>query len=210
MTPPPAAEARERRAEQDIERQLRRMEQLTLDRARELRMSAAQRVAADRAYRKVKRARRLLFFPKHTSTQLRFLRCMIRLTLAAYPALLKRGSQVARYFSDNYGYEWAGNPVTELGRALARDMILRAADSEWGETPLAAAFAYVLFHHEDLELEHPSSYSDVYTRALRLGRDGVLDDLGAEARERLGLAPPNARQPMTPAEPVSNAQGEAG
>jgi hypothetical protein len=76
-------------------------------------------------------------------------------------------------------------------------MIMRAGDSEWGEAPLAGALSYVLFHHEEVKLEHLSSYGEAYTRALRLDESGFFRDLAPEMRQRLGLALHDERRQRT-------------
>lgn len=199
-------ERRDERARLQVEQALSKIEAWTENTVRRLRMTNPVRQKAEAVARKVRRARRWLFWQKHTDTQARILRCMILLALATDPALESRAGEVARYYSRNYAWEWLNNVVTSGAREQAKDMIMRAGDSEWGEAPLAGALSYVLFHHEEVKLEHLSSYGEAYTRALRLDESGFFHDLAPEARQRLGLALHDERRQRT----LQRVEGEEG
>lgn len=183
-----AVERRDERAHQQLEKLIEKIEKETFRATQELRMTAPVRAVAERAFRKVARARRYGVLPRHSEVQQRFLRCMILQALGIDPALQKRAREVARYYSKNYVCECLSNAVTLPAREIARDMILRAADSEWGDTPLAGQLAYVIVHHQELEVNHLSDYSELYTRALTLDRGGFFYDRAGLWRVRLGLA----------------------
>jgi hypothetical protein len=178
---------KDERAELQVEEALRQMEKWTESMVRRLRLTGPVREMADAAWRKARRARRYGVVTRHTDLQARVLRCMILLALATDPSLAPRAAELARYYSRNYAWEWGSNAVTGGPRELARDMILRAGDSQWGEAPLAGALSYVLFHHREVSLRHLSSYSEAYTRALRLEAAGFFRDLATRPRLRLGL-----------------------
>lgn len=183
-----AVERRDERAHQQLEKLIDQMEQQTLKITRAMRMTDPVRAAAERAFRRVARARRYGVMPRHSEVQQRLLRCMIVQALGVDPALQKRAKELGRYYSRNYAYECLSNGVLAPARALAQDMILRAADSEWGDTPLAGQLAYVLVHHQELDVKHLSAYSELYTRALTLDRGGFFRDQAGLWRIRLGLA----------------------
>lgn len=163
------------------------MEQYTQRLLLALRMTAAKRRLAERVLRSVGRRRVWYGAKKHSAVQMRFLRMMIQVGIAAHPNDTELASQIGRYYSDNYIYEWTKSPITQPLRALARDMILRGADSEFGDTPQSPHLAYVLGHHEELGIENVSSYSELSTRNLALERENHFVDLHRELHEALGL-----------------------
>ena len=163
------------------------MDERTQQRMQELRMTTPLRRAAERAFAKVKGARKYLFWPKHTQTQRRFLRLMILLALAAEPTLQSKARRVARYYSRNYAYEWLSHPVTAPAREVARDAILRSGESQFGEAPLAGALSYVMFHYDELGIETLARYTELYMKASAMNRDGFFIDRGTRMREKLGL-----------------------
>ena len=180
-------ERKDDRARLQVDEALRQMEAWTDRTIRSLRITQPVREAAEAAWRKARRSRRYGIIARHTDLQARVLRCMILLAVATDPALVPRVREVARYYSRNYAWEWLSNAVTAGPRDMARDMILRAGDSEWGEAPLAGGLSYVLLHHSEVQLEHLSSYSEAYTRALRLESAGFFRDQASRQRLRLGL-----------------------
>lgn len=180
-------ERKDERARLQVDDAVRQMELATEQTLRQLRLTQPVREAADAAWRKARRSRRYGLVPRHTDLQARVLRCMILLAVASDPALVPRVTELARYYSRNYAWEWLTNAVTAAPREMARDMILRAGDSQWGEAPLAGALSYVLLHHDEVGLEHLSSYSEAYTRALRLEAAGFFRDQAPRQGLRLGL-----------------------
>ncbi len=187
-------ELKDERARQQVEQGLRALEQWTERMCRRLRLTRPVREVGEAVWRKARRSRRYGLVSRHTETQSRVLRCMILLALASDPALTARAGDLARYYSRNYAWEWLTNAVTSGPRDLARDMILRAGDSQWGEAPLAGALSYVLFHHAEVHLQHLSSYSEAYTRALRLDAGGFFRDQASRLRLRLGLVLQNEKR----------------
>ena len=178
---------KDERAGLQVDEALRQMEEWTATMVRRLRLTAPVREIADAAWRKARRARRYGVVSRHTDTQSRVLRCMIMLALATDSSLVPRAGELARYYSRNYAWEWGSNAATGGARDMARDMILRAGDSQWGEAPLAGALSYVFFHHDEVGLRHLSSYSEAYTKALRMDAAGFFRDQAARPRLRLGL-----------------------
>lgn len=192
-------ERRGGRAQDKIDQAIEQMEQRIQERTRALRMTDLVRRAARKAATTAGRSRRYLFLSRHTPTQRRFLRQMVELALATDPSLRDRAGKVAKYFSRNYAFEWMINPVTAPARELAKDAILRAGDSEYGETPLAGPMAYVMFHHNEVGVANVAAYSEVYKRTLKLERMGFFRDRYERMRRALRL-PSYAEKPslMTP------------
>lgn len=202
-------ERKDTRAGQQIDEALRQIEQWTENTIRRLRITHPVREAAEGAWRKARRSRRFGVVPRHTDTQARVLRCMILLALASDPGLTPRAGEVARYYSRNYAWEWQSNAVTGAARQMATDMILRAGDSSWGEAPLAGGLSYVLFHHDEVHLLHLSSYSEAYTRALRMDSAGFFRDQATRQRLRLGLGM-HADKRQAALERLEKKEGEKG
>lgn len=156
-------------------------------RVRDLRMTPTMRAAVERTARKVFRRRKFLILPGNSPTRQRFLKLLLTFAVAHEPRLMDHLDKVARYLSRNYAYEWTLSPVTRLARLRARDMILSNSDSEFGETPLAGALAYVRHHPEEARVEHIANYGEGYTRALRLDQAGFFSARDEQTRHDLGL-----------------------
>lgn len=156
-------------------------------RARELKMTQPMRAAVERAARKVFSGRYLFLIPKCSKTRQKFLKMMLTLSVASQPRLAKQAVQVARYYARNYAYEWSVHPVTRPARERAREMILSNADSEFGETPMAAGVAYARHHAKEARVTHLANYGEIYTRALRMSQGNFFRDRGEAMRQKLGL-----------------------
>jgi len=179
--------ARNEQAKERIENMYQEMEEYTRRLLQALRITTAKRRLADKILRKIARRRVWYGAKKHTPAQMRFLEMMITLGIAAHPNDTALASQIGKYYSDNYVYEWTMSPITQPLRSLARDMILRGADSEFGDTPQAPHLGYVLAHHDELGIENLSSYSELSTRNLALERENFFIDKHREMHEELGL-----------------------
>lgn len=182
-----AVELHDRRVQEQIEDAIKRMEQWVAEQTQQLRMTQPRRRVARHAFRKVICRRKWLVLPRHTDTERRFLRMMLMLAIATDPGLQNRAIELARYMSNNYVYEWLTNRSTRTACNIARDVILREADSSFGSTPLAGQLAFVLFHHENLDIENVSNYTQLYSRALSLDKMGFFRDRFSEWRLDLGL-----------------------
>ncbi len=182
-----ATELQNKHVKQQLEQALKKMEQWTEEQVRELHMTQPGRQAARRAVRKITMARKWLIFPRHSPTERRFLRMMLHLAIATDPALQDRAAELAKYMSKNYPSEWLSNPVTLIARSIARDVILREADSAFGNTPLAGQLAFVLFHHQEYRVENVSDYAALYSWAVNLDKVGFFRDRFSHWRVDLGL-----------------------
>ena len=182
-----AVELHNRRVEEQLEQALQKMEQGTAQQVSELRMTQPGRGAVQRSYRKVICGRSYWLVPRHSALERRFLRMMLELAIATDPSLQDRAVEVARYMSKNYPYEWLTSAVTYMARSGAQDLILRAADSSFGSTPLARELGFVLFHHRKLHITNVSDYTELYSRALSLDKTGLFHDEYPDWRLDLGL-----------------------
>ena len=182
-----ATELQNRRVQEHLQQATARMDEWTAQQIRELRMTQPGLRAAERAFRKVVCSRKYLILPRHTPIERRFLRMMLKLAIATDPGLQPRAVELAKYMSQSYPYEWIASPITHIARAIARDVILREADSTFGEVPLAAKLGFVLFHHEQLAVENVSNYSDLYNHTVNLEKENYFQVANNNWRLDLGL-----------------------
>lgn len=180
-------ELQNRRVQEHLQQATDRMDEWTARQTRGLRMTEPGRRAVQRAFRKVVWSRKYLILPRHTPVERRFLRMMLKLTIATDPGLQQRTAELADYMSKTYPYEWTVSPITHIARAIARDVILREADTTFGEAPLAAKLGFVLFHHEQLGVENVSSYAELYNQTLHLDKEDYFRAVHNDRRLDLGL-----------------------
>lgn len=180
-------EIRNERTRKVIENVNAEIQRWTMERLDELQTTHHTRRAAERAHEKVICGRKWLIVPKHTDEEKFFLRLILLHTLALKPALQSKAYEVADYFSSNYPYEWTQSRVARLAIARSRDMILSSAESEFGETPMAAPLAFVYHHNETVGIRNPSNYGECYATAAGLVRQRYFTNQDQPWRERLGL-----------------------
>lgn len=178
---------RNERTRQVLDRINAEMQSWTMDQLPDLKVTHRTRQAAEQAFNKVCRGRKYLLVPKHTEEEQFFLRLLILYALARLPHLHSKANEVAEYFSTNYAFEWTQSPVTRPAVLRARDMILSAAESEFGETPMASPLAYVYHHARTLNIRNVSSYGECYARAAALVARRHFHNHEQPWRERLGL-----------------------
>ncbi|MCD6351123.1 MAG: hypothetical protein J7M26_03290 [Armatimonadetes bacterium] len=173
---------------QHIEEGIAEMERLTEEKCRELKMTSRARAAAEKAWGRGANFRREpLLWPKHTAVERRFLRMMIKIYIAEDPGLVDKAGQLARYLSRNYAFEWTISPATLPARIQARNVLLSEAESEFGETPLARPYAYVLYHHRHLGIKDPANSGEIYAMAVFLEQQRFFMNKAEEQRRALGL-----------------------
>lgn len=180
-------EIRNDRTRHVIERVNQEIQEWTTRTLTDLRMTHRSRQAAEHACSKVVDGRRYLLVPKHTEEERFFLKLLILLAIAKRPALQPNALQVADYYSTNYAFEWTQSPVARPAIMRARDMILSAAESEFGETPMAPMLAYAYHHHKTLGIRNISNYGECYAEAAALVHHRHFVNLEQAWRERLGL-----------------------
>ena len=180
-------EIRNQRTEQVIARINGEIERWTLDQVKELSATHRTRQVAERAFKKVILARKYLVVPKHSEEERFFLRLMIMYALARRPNLYAKANEVADYFSTNYAFEWTQSLVNRPAMLRARDMILSSAESEFGETPMAAPLAYVYHHGNTLHIQNIANYGECYARGAALVSHRHFLNTEQAWRERLGL-----------------------
>ena len=182
-----AIQLQNRRVQEHLQQATDRMDDWTAQQARELRMTQPGRRALGYAFCKIVYSRKYLVLPRHTPVERRFLLMMLKLSIATDPGLQQRAMELAKYMSKAYPYEWIVSPVTHIARTIAQDVILREADSTFGEVPLAAKLAFVLFHHKQLKVENVSDYSELYNQTLSLDKENYFSAVADDWRLDLGL-----------------------
>ena len=182
-----ARKQQNKRVQEHLQRATDRMDEWTAQQTRELRMTQPGRRAFERAFRKIVWSRKYLVMPRHTSVEHRFLRMMLKLAIATDPGLQTRAGELAKYMSRSYPCEWIVSPVTHIARTIAQDVILREADSTFGEVPLAGKLAFVLFHHKQLAVRNVSDYAELYNRTVSLDKENYFQVPHADSRLDLGL-----------------------
>jgi hypothetical protein len=167
---------RQERTRERIERLKKRMEDLVLEAARKTPVSGQTKRAAERAYRKYVCGRKLNLQPRFADEQRFFMNLFLVDLFTKQPSKAKRPVEAARTIGENYAFEWVNHDITRPARVQARDMILRSAESAFGDTPFDGPLAYVIFHHEMLGIRDLTSYGELYTRAVQLHQEGYFND----------------------------------
>lgn len=187
MSQPAKFDEKNRKAMQTIKLRMDEMQSYTDRICNQLNMSAAARTAAERVYKQFVCGKRFLFFPRHSDEERRFLRMMIRLALAIDPSLVAKADEVARYYSANYGFEWANSEITATVREEARAMVLSVGESSYGETGTAVALAYVRCHYQTLKHDNVGDFGQTYALAARVQAGGEFNNRHDDWRKELGV-----------------------
>ena len=178
---------RNQRTEQVVDHINEESRAWTMGQVQELSATHRTRQMAEKAFKKVCTGRKYLLVPKHSEEERFFLRLFVMYALARRPNLHNKANDVADYISTNYAFEWTQLPVTRPAILRARDMILSSAESEFGETPMAAPLAYVYHHADTLHIRNVSNYGECYARAAGLVAHRHFHNSEQPWRERLGL-----------------------
>ncbi len=167
---------RQERTCERIENLRKRMESQVLEAARQTPVSGQTRRAAEKAYKKYVCGRKINLQPRFSEEQRVFMHLFLIDEFTKHPAKAKRPIAAAKEIGENYPFEWINHDITRPARVQARDMILKAAESAFGDTPFDGPLAYVIFHHEMLEIKDVTSYGELYTRAVQLHQEGYFND----------------------------------
>ena len=129
---------------------------------------------------------------RFSAEQQRWMRLLLVDRLIENPHLHDRLREAVDQLRLNYGFEWVTCPLTAPAQAEARKIILMAAESEFGDTPMAGPLAYVRYHARTYKIEDITNYDEAYLMAVRLDADRFFVDKGAGMREELGITLPVA------------------
>jgi hypothetical protein len=163
-------------------------------------VTARTRKAIEVAHRRYVLHQGLRMRNRFSPEQQRWMRLLIVDRLLENPHLHDRLRQVVEQLRLNYGFEWLSCPFTTPAQAEARKIILIAAESEFGDTPMAGPLAYVRYHNETCKIEDITNYDEVYLCAVRMDADRFFVDRGAQMREELGIRVPVAESVAQPQE----------
>ena len=177
----------QRRVYERIEGNLKKVEEAARRLVIDSGATARTRKAIETAYRRYVVGRNLVLRKRFAPEQERFMRVMIAHRLVEYPHLYNQLRAIVEQLRGNYGFEWASCPLTYPLQDEAKEMILAAAESEFGDTHLDTPLAYGRYHHEMCTVEDITSYGELMSVALKLEAEHVFLDLGAEGRAALGI-----------------------
>lgn len=170
------AAIRQDRTRHRIEELKARMEEEVMEAARQSPVSAQTKKAMEKAYRWYVCGRRRNLTRRFSDEQRFFMRLFLIDLFTHHPGRAKRPMQAAHEIGDNYPYYWTSSELTRLARVQARDMILRAAESEFGDTPFDGPLAYVICHTETYAIKDVTSYGELYSRAVTLSKEHLFED----------------------------------
>jgi len=180
-------QARIDRVMQHIEGMMQEMEEQARQKLLKAEITARTRKAIEVAHKRYVLHQGLRIRNRFSPEQQRWMRLLLVDRLIENPHLHDRLRQTVEQLRLNYGFEWLSCPFTTLAQAEARKIILMAADSEFGDTPMAGRVAFVRFHNKTHDVEDITNYDEVHLRAVRLDDDRFFVDMGAELREELGI-----------------------
>ncbi len=171
-----------------LETSLREMERWTDEECKRLKMTSVMGAAVDKAWRKViARARKYVVLHRYTSVEQRFLKMMLKLAVAESPGLVRSVDDVARYLGRDYAFEWIISPCTRLARTEGRVALIGMGESEFGETPYAGQFAFMLYHARQHAIKNVSDSNEIYSHALFWEQRAFFGNRDPQRRQELGL-----------------------
>lgn len=172
----------EEKARKSVADLIDRVRRATIEKAHKVQLPAYALEAINRIDRKFVRARKFLFFgpPRFHPDMQTFVPIILLNDACDHRRLRDKLEEYAKYVVGNYPWVWCTSPVTLPMRLQARDLLLREGESEFGETPLAAAMAFVRYHFEMVKLTTLVEFGALYNRAYTLERDGYFRNIDVE------------------------------
>ncbi len=172
------------------------MEEDTRQRLLDASITARTRKAIETAHKRYVLRQGLRVRQRFSPEQKRWMRLLIVDRLIENPGLHDKLRAVVEQLRMNYGFEWVSCPFTVLGQQEARKMMLMAAESEFGDTPMAGPLALVRYHHRQYKIQDITNYDEAYLRAVRLDEEQYFEDKGKALRQELGI-----KTPVAPSKP---------
>jgi len=172
----------EEKARTSVAELIDRIRKATIEKAHQVRLPPYAREAVSRIDRKLFQGRTLgLVGPPrfHADMQV-FLPILLLNDACDHRRLRDKLDDYAKYMVKNYAWVWCTSPVSLPMRLQAKDLLLREGESEFGETPLAAAMAFVRYHYEMMKLLTLTDFGALYNRAYTLERDGYFRNIDLE------------------------------
>jgi len=172
----------EERARTSIENLIERLRRETVEKASRIRLPKYARDAVKQTDRRYFRGKKLgLFGPDRFSPEMQvFLPILLLDAACDHQRLRDRLREYARYMTANYAWVWCTAPITLPMRLQARDLLLREGESDFGETPLAGAMAFIRYHYRMFKLTTLTDYGVLYNRAYTLDQNGYFRNVDVE------------------------------
>jgi hypothetical protein len=173
----------EEKAAKSVTDLIDRVHRLAIEKAHQVQLPTYARDAITRIDRKYFRSRKLLVFgpPRFHPEMQAFLPTLLLSDACDHRRLRDKLEDYAKYLTTSYAWVWCTSPVTMPMRLQAKDLLLREGESEFGETPLAAAMAFIRYHHQMMNLLTLIDFGTLYNRAYALERDGYFRNPDLEA-----------------------------
>jgi len=186
-------EARIKRSVEHIEDVTRQIEEQVRQKLLEPGVTPRTRRAVDAAHKRYVLRQILRVRGRFSAEQQRWMRLLLADRLIENPNLHRNLKAVVQQLRLNYGFEWVTCPFTIAAQREARNIILTAAESEFGDTPAAGPLAYVRCHHRKYKIRDITNYDEAYLQAVQLENDGFFAGRGRELREEIGVRTPVAK-----------------
>jgi len=172
----------EEKARKSVTDLIDRVRRATIEKAHQIQLPAYARDAVNRIDRRYFQSRVLVFAgpPRFHPDMQAFLPTLLLSDACDHRRLRDKLEDYAKYLTASYPWVWCTSPVTLPMRLQAKDLLLREGESDFGETPLAPAMAYVRYHYEMMKLTTLTDFGTLYNRAFSLERDGYFKNLDAE------------------------------
>jgi hypothetical protein len=172
----------EEKARRSVSELVDRVRRVTIEKAHQAELPGYAREAVSRIDRKYFQSRMLVLAgpPRFHPEMQAFLPLLLLSDAADHRRLRDKLEDYAKYIAANYAWVWCTSPVTVPMRLQAKDLLLREGESEFGETPLAAAMAFVRYHYDMMKLTTLTDFGTLYNRAYSLERDGYFKNKDLE------------------------------
>ncbi len=172
----------EEKARKSIDNLIERIRLETVEKANRIKLPKYARDAVKQIDRKHFRSRKLVLVgPERFPDEMRIFLPLLLLDAACdHQRLRDKLHEYARYMTANYAWVWCTAPLTLPIRLQARDLLLREGESEFGETPLAGAMAFVRYHYRMFNLATLTDYGILYNQAYTLDQNGYFRNLDVE------------------------------
>ncbi|MBM3500671.1 MAG: hypothetical protein FJX74_18595 [Armatimonadetes bacterium] len=173
----------EEKARKSVADLIDRVRRATIEKAHQVQLPGYAREAVSRIDRKFFQSRLLVVAgpPRFHPEMQVFLPTLLLSDACDHRRLRDKLDDYAKYLVANYPWAWCTSPVTLPMRLQAKDLLLREGESEFGDTPLAAAMAFVRYHYEMVKLTTLTDFGALYNRAFSLEREGHFKNQDAEA-----------------------------
>ena len=203
----------EEKARNSVADLIDRVRRATIEKAHQAKLPPYAREAISKIDRKYFQSKVLVFAgpPRFHPEMQAFLPILLLGDACDHRRLRDKLEDYAKYIATNYPWAWCMSPVTLPMRLQAKDLLLREGESDFGETPLAAAMAFVRYHYEMMNLLTLTDFGTLYNRAYALEREGYFKNVDQETTshwESFKEHPEDEMKSLTEEAAAENAKGE--